>query len=82
MRHFCDIGLHPLLDYNDLTHMLFSTSYKIMVTRVTFIGFRGVITTISVLDPPLCGNDKNNNFFVLNNKHLLIFKPCKLLVPN
>ena len=20
MRHFCDIGLHPLLDYNDLTH--------------------------------------------------------------
>jgi len=19
MRHFCDIGLHPLLDYNDLT---------------------------------------------------------------
>ena len=21
MRHFCDIGLHPLLDYNDLTLM-------------------------------------------------------------
>jgi len=25
MRHFCDIGLHPLLDYNDLTLSLKST---------------------------------------------------------
>ena len=24
MRHFCDIGLHPLLDYNDLTHCSFN----------------------------------------------------------
>jgi len=30
MRHFCDIGLHPLLDYNDLTPiaMLFRQSWQ------------------------------------------------------
>jgi len=33
--------------------MLFSELYKILVNKVTFVGFRGAIAAISPLDPPL-----------------------------
>ena len=36
-----------------ISRMLFSELYKIMVDKVTFLGFRGVITSIAPLDPPL-----------------------------
>jgi len=39
MRHFCDIGLHHLLDYNDLTRGKYSTFNAISISSVQKRGF-------------------------------------------
>ena len=55
-----------------ISRMLFSELYKIMVKKVTFVGFRGAIAPIAPLDPPLfvqyClkSNHKRNKFHRLN----------------
>ena len=36
MRHFCDIGLHPLLDYNDLTQQQNRAIYP-KLTRINIV---------------------------------------------
>jgi len=35
MRHFCDIGLHPLLDYNDLTLLGVDVQKSLRTTDIT-----------------------------------------------
>ena len=42
-----------------ILQMLFSELYKIMVNKVTFVGFRGAIAPVAPLDPPLVLIDKS-----------------------
>jgi len=39
--------------------MLFSELYKIMVNKVTFVGFTGAIAPAASLAPPLQGHDED-----------------------